>query len=271
MKLASVSIISPGSHISSGFPKWSQDHTVKFCTFCFLIGPVYFTCLPTFFLNTNRSGRSSRCVDARWDFRLPEGSVPAAWAPSGRSETLRRAGRACARGPRGARWGGGGWPARPRALPRGVSCGWDRAGPAKVGSLRLSGDFSGQGHSGVWGGLLADTRVAFSAEDPGAPRPRPPAATRPGSGWGGVPQGTAGRGRGAGRSRQIRAPAPRRGGIARARGRRAGPGGCPSLSASAAQCAGAGGGFPRATAGAAARSSAALRHGGLRGAGSARL
>lgn len=184
--------------------------------------------------------------------------------PAGRLETLPKA-RRSQRGPCGAGWAGwdgGGSPAR-ACTPK---CRF-RGGPHSRGSYRFQVISPDNGHPEVWGRLLADTGGDFSAQDPGSLRR--PALLRLGQA---VPVGgTVGRGRGAGRSRQIQAPAARRGGIARACRQRAGPGGSSSRPASAAQCAGAAGRFPRATAGAAAGLSASLRHGRLRGAGSAGL
>lgn len=146
----------------------------------------------------------------------------------------------------------------PSCAPKGVSFGQDARGPPRVGSLPISRDFFVRD--------ILEFEGDFSARDQAPCGPAPAAGARLGSGG---PRGAsgAGRGRGAGRSRQIPVPAARRGSIARALGRLV----VPSLPASAAQCAGVAGGFPLATAGAAARWSAALRHGGLRGAGSAGL
>lgn len=206
----------------------------------------------------------------------PPGSVPAPAQPGtqralgDRPRAGERRGSDPARGPSAV-----GWVGRSRARLRAEACQF-RGGPRGAGRGGVGFRFhmvSSDRDILEFGTDFWQTPATTSRPRTQLPRrPARPVATRPGLDGPGGAAG-AGLGRGAGRSRQIRAPAPRRGGIARARGRRAAPGSCSSRPASAAQCAGAAGGFPRATAsaGAAVCSSAALRHGGLRGAGSAGL
>lgn len=104
------------------------------------------------------------------------------------------------------------------------------------------------GHPEVWGRLLADTGGDFSRAGPRLPCGAPLcSAWASGPCWG-HRAGAAGRGAPAKFRPQPRGAAVSR----RACRQRAGPGGSSSRPASAAQCAGAAGRFPRATAGAAA-------------------